>query len=113
MFIIDDLLMAPLNGFMMIVREIHSAANDDLSKQAEALTQELGALYGRLERGEIDEDACDLMEAELLDRLERLQQIVRGETPADDDTPTPEHDAAEPGRDDIAHARAPGPEPHA
>ena len=73
MFIIDDILMSPLNGFMMIAKEIHKAANQARAADAQAITNDLSALYERLDRGEITEDEFDEMENALLDRLEALE----------------------------------------
>ena len=91
MFLIDDLLMSPFKGFMWIVKEIHNAAMQEVSAETDRLTRELGELYTRLERGEIDDDTFDQCEEEILDRLDELHELATGQS-ADDDEDDDEDD---------------------
>ncbi len=72
MFLLDDLLMSPLKGFVFIAEKIREAALAANEAEAGAVTKQLSELYGALERGEISEEEFDEREEELLERLEAL-----------------------------------------
>ncbi len=73
MFIVDDLLMAPLNGILWIFKEIQEAAEQERVNEAENITLELQKLYRSLESGSISEEEFDARESELLDRLDIIE----------------------------------------
>jgi Gas vesicle protein G len=73
MFLIDDLMLAPVKGVLWVFREIHDAAEQELASESEAITAALSELYMRLEAGGITEAEFDAQEKVLLDRLDRLQ----------------------------------------
>jgi Gas vesicle protein G len=73
MFIVDDILLSPITGFLWIFREIHNAAEQEMANDAEAITNELGDLYMMLETGKISEKEFEALEKALLDRLDQLQ----------------------------------------
>jgi len=73
MFLLDDILLAPLTGLMRIFREIHAAAEQELADEAEGLTEKLSELYMMLETGRMEEAEFDAAEKEILDRLDQLQ----------------------------------------
>lgn len=73
MFIVDDILMAPINGILWIFKEIHEAAEQERVSEAENITLELQKLYRSLESGTISEEEFDAREAELLDRLDSIE----------------------------------------
>ncbi|MEM0982466.1 MAG: gas vesicle protein GvpG [Planctomycetota bacterium] len=85
MFILDDILLSPLKGFLMIAKEIQEAAHGSLAGEAQQITQRLQSLYQQLEAGEITEAEFDEQEDELLDRLEEIEQMLDGAEDADDD----------------------------
>lgn len=73
MFLVDDILMAPIKGLLWVFKEIHDAAEQERLNEAENITLELQRLYSRLESGSISEEDFDAREAELLDRLDSIQ----------------------------------------
>jgi hypothetical protein len=73
MFLIDDLLLAPVKGILWVFREIHDAAQQEMAGERESITAALSELYMRLETGQISEAEFETREKELLDRLDRIQ----------------------------------------
>ena len=73
MFLIDDVLLAPVSGVMYVFREIQAAADGEAAKNADALRAELTELYRMLETGGISSDEFDAREAQLLDRLDTIE----------------------------------------
>ncbi|MDA8408115.1 MAG: gas vesicle protein GvpG [Deltaproteobacteria bacterium] len=73
MFLVDDLLMAPVSGVLWIFQEIYEAAEQERLNEAENITLELQKLYRSLESGSISEEEFDTREAELLDRLDSIE----------------------------------------
>ena len=84
MFLLDDILMSPVRGFMMIVKEIHKAALADQKAYAAELTQRLTSLYAQLEAGEITEDEFDEQEERILSMLDDLEGLDDPEEDAED-----------------------------
>ncbi|HEY2931490.1 MAG TPA: gas vesicle protein GvpG [Acidobacteriota bacterium] len=82
MFLIDDLLLAPVNGFTFILRQIQKIADQELNDDT-VIKEQLLELQMRLELGEISEEEFAEREAELFARLraikarqlEMLQQV--------------------------------------
>lgn len=72
MFIVDDILLAPVHGLFWIFREIRDAAQQEFASAAETITAELSELYMMLETERITEAEFDVREKELLDRLDSL-----------------------------------------
>ncbi len=72
MFVIDRLLMAPLQGLMWIFREVKEAADEDRKQQRGRLMHSLAALHRQLECGEIDETTFTDGEQTLLAQLDAL-----------------------------------------
>jgi hypothetical protein len=72
MLIIDDLLLAPIQGVMWVVEKIGEAAQEDHDNESVTITNELSELYKLLEAGQVTEEEFDSRERELLDRLEEL-----------------------------------------
>ena len=79
MFLIDNVLLSPVNGVMYVFREIQAAAEAEATKNAEALRAQLGELYGMLESGRISSEQFDAKEKELLDQLDGMTQVNEGE----------------------------------
>lgn len=73
MFIVDDILLAPLHGLFWIFREIRDSAQQEFANAAETITSELSELYMMLETERITEAEFDAREKELLDRLDNLK----------------------------------------
>lgn len=98
MFIFDDILFSPFNGFMWIVKEIHKAATEEMKAEAEQLTQRLTGLYRQLEAGEITEEAFAEQEESILERLEEMAELATQGGAIDDDDE--EDDDQEEGEDE-------------
>ena len=73
MFLIDDVLLAPIHGVVWLGRQIQDAAEEDQAGEADRITAQLSELYMKLETGQITEAEFDAQEKVLLDRLDRLQ----------------------------------------
>ena len=71
MFLIDDILLAPVNGFKFILRQIQQLADRELNDES-VIKEQLLELQVRLELEEISEE--DYAEAELFARLRAVKQ---------------------------------------
>ena len=87
MFFIDDLLLAPVNGFKFILRQIQQIADRELNDDT-VIKEQLLELQMRLELEEISEEEYAEREAELFARLrsikarqlEAMQQVHTAES---------------------------------
>jgi hypothetical protein len=77
MFLLDDILLAPMKGLAAVCRKVEEAARQDLENQGKEAMSALGELHRRLEAGQIDEKDFDSEEARLLEKLEGLARILR------------------------------------
>jgi hypothetical protein len=68
MFLIDDLLLSPVNGFKFILNQIQKMANQELNDDS-VVKEQLLELQMRLELDEISEEDFAVQEAELFARL--------------------------------------------
>ena len=73
MLIIDDILFFPAKSLIWIFREIHEAAQQEITNEADSITSQLSELYMMLETGKITETEFDESEKVLLDRLDQIQ----------------------------------------
>lgn len=71
MFLVDDVLLAPVKGLEFLARQIQEAAGRELGDH-DSLRQELRELYMELETGRITEEEFERREAPLVERLEAL-----------------------------------------
>ncbi len=78
MLIIDDILLAPLKGVIWAVEKVRAAALEEVEAQHERITSQLSEMYMMLETGRITEEEFDKREKELLDRLDKLDEIRKG-----------------------------------
>ncbi len=105
MFLLDDILLAPIKGVLWIFEEIVNAAEEDLAAESDRIKDRLREMYMQLETGQITEAAFDAEESLLLDRLDELEP--RGaEAPADEDASDEEEDEEEDAEEDAEEARA-------
>ena len=74
MLLVDDLLLAPLSGLLWVAEKIHDAAREEMSGEANAITEELRQLYLMLEAKQMTEADFDARERELLDRLDAIRE---------------------------------------
>lgn len=73
MFFIDDILLAPVNGFKFILRQVSEIANRELNDDT-VIKEQLLELQMRLELDEISEEDYAAREAELFARL----RVIKG-----------------------------------
>lgn len=73
MFLIDDLLMAPVNGFKFILGQIQKMADQELNDDT-VIKEQLLELQMRKELDEIPDEEFAEREAELFARLRAIRQ---------------------------------------
>jgi hypothetical protein len=73
MFFLDDLLLAPFNGFKFILGQIQTMANRELNDDT-VIKEQLLELQMRLELDEISEEDFAVQEAELFTRLRAIKE---------------------------------------
>lgn len=72
MFFIDDLLLAPVNGFKFILNQIQKIADKELNDDT-IIKEQLLELQMRLELDEVSEEEYREREAELFARLRAIK----------------------------------------
>ena len=72
MLLIDDLLLAPINGFKFILGQIQKLADQELNDDT-VIKEQLLELQMRLELDEVSEDEFRVREAELFARLRAIK----------------------------------------
>jgi hypothetical protein len=72
--VVDDVLLAPVNGLMWVFRKIDRAAREELETRGERLKKDLSDLYMQLETGRISEQDFDAREKQILDQLDSLKK---------------------------------------
>ncbi len=77
MFLLDDLLLAPVNGVIWLAEKIKEAADHEFSDPG-VLKQKLMNLQMMLELKQISEDDFRQRESELLARLEEVTKAKEG-----------------------------------
>ena len=73
MFLIDDLLLAPVNGFKFILSQIQKVADKELNDD-QFIKEQLLELQMRLELDEISEEEYKERERELFARLRAIKE---------------------------------------
>lgn len=74
MFILDDILFAPVKGFATVCQKVQEAARQELDANEQAIMARLAELHRLLESARIDEEEFDLQENALLEQLEKARQ---------------------------------------
>lgn len=92
MFIIDDILLSPMKGFLWIVEELRNAAEAEQEHEADNLTAKLSTLYMMLETGQMSAEEFDAQEAAILSRLDQLKGTTDEGDPATGDSSADEED---------------------
>jgi len=72
MFLIDDILLAPLKGVIFIAEKINEVIEKEMSDEG-AIKERLMALQLKFEMDEINEEEYDEREDELLKLLENIR----------------------------------------
>ena len=78
MFIIDDILLAPLKGIIWLGKKINEVAEKEFSDEGR-IKEKLMELQLRFELDEISEKEYNKQEAELLARLDAIRKAKEGE----------------------------------
>lgn len=73
MFLIDDLLMAPVSGFKFILGQIQKMADQELNDDT-VIKEQLLELQMRKELDEISDEEFEAREADLFARLRAIRQ---------------------------------------
>lgn len=73
MFLIDDILLAPLNGIIWLGKKINEVAEKEFSDEG-LIKEKLMQLQLRFEMDEISEEEYNRQEEELLGRLEAIRK---------------------------------------
>ncbi|MCX6306102.1 MAG: gas vesicle protein GvpG [Bacteroidetes bacterium] len=73
MFLIDDILLAPLKGVIFIGKKINEVIDREMSDEG-AIKERLMGLQLKFEMDEIDEEEYDRREDELLKLLEQIRE---------------------------------------
>ena len=73
MFLIDDILLAPLNGIIWLGKKINEVAEKEFSDEG-LIKEKLMQLQLRFEMDEISEDEYNKQEKEILERLEAIRK---------------------------------------
>ncbi|MGD8779225.1 MAG: gas vesicle protein GvpG [Ignavibacteria bacterium] len=71
MFLIDDILLAPLKGVVWLAKELSKIADKELNDE-DVVKEKLMALQLQFQLDEIDEEEYNKREAELLDLLNEI-----------------------------------------
>lgn len=79
MFLIDDILLAPLKGVIFIGKKINEVIEKEMSDEG-AIKERLMGLQLKFEMDEIDEEEYDRREDELLKLLEQIRKDKAGMT---------------------------------
>ena len=74
MFLLDDILLAPIKGLAAMCRKVHDAAQEDLEKQEKDILATLAELHQLMDAGHIGDEDFNVRECVLLDRLEACQK---------------------------------------
>jgi hypothetical protein len=85
MFLLDDILLSPVNGFVWLCRQIESAALKEFEVTPEQISEDLSLLYMMLETEQITIEEFEARETELLDLLDELQAEAEADNDEDDD----------------------------
>jgi hypothetical protein len=73
MFLIDDILLAPLKGILFIAEKINEVIEKETSDEG-SIKERLMALQLKFEMDEINEEEYDKREDELLKLLENIRE---------------------------------------
>ena len=78
MFLIDDILLAPLNGIIWLGKKINEVAEREFSDEG-LIKERLMELQLKFELDKISEKEYNKQEAELLVRLDAIRKTKEGE----------------------------------
>ena len=73
MFLIDDIILAPLKGVIFLAEKINEVIDKEMSDEG-SVKERLMALQLKFEMDEIDEEEYDKREDELLNLLAKIRE---------------------------------------
>ena len=73
MFLLDDILLAPIKGIKWIGEKLQDVADKELF-DPDKIHEELMSLQAKLDMGDINEEEYGLKEKELIERLNEIQK---------------------------------------
>lgn len=73
MFLLDDILLAPIKGMKWIAEKLQDVANKELF-DPDKIHEELMTLQAKLDMGEMTEKDYSICEKKLLERLSALRE---------------------------------------
>ena len=74
MFLIDDILLAPVKGIVYLAKKINELAEEELVDTGEKIKRELLDLQMLFETDQISEEEYQKKEKNILERLEALKE---------------------------------------
>ncbi len=77
MFLLDDILLAPIKGVKWVAEKLEEMADKELF-DPDKIREELMALQAKLDMGEMKEEDYTAREKELLQRLTEIQERETG-----------------------------------
>lgn len=77
MFLLDDILLAPIKGVKWVAEKLQDLADKELF-DPDKIREELMTLQAKLDMGEIQEEDYAAREKELLERLTEIQAREEG-----------------------------------
>ena len=83
MFLIDNLLVAPLRGLLFVLKKIDEAVQQEVEVEEQAIMADLSALHRALDSGTITEAEFEAREQKLLHRLDQLHSEDGGDACGD------------------------------
>jgi hypothetical protein len=76
MFLIDDLMLTPAKGLLAICRRVQQTAREQFEKQQQTIVADLSELHRLADSEQIAQDQFNARESDLLDRLEKIQNML-------------------------------------
>ncbi|MBU4369831.1 gas vesicle protein GvpG [Candidatus Parcubacteria bacterium] len=74
MFIVDDILLAPIKGFVYLAKKVQELADEELEDTEEKIKTELLGLQMLFETDQISEEEYQKKEEDVLERLNVLKE---------------------------------------
>lgn len=74
MFIIDDILLAPIKGFVYLAKKVQEIADEEIEDTEEKIKTELLDLQMLFETDQISEEEYQKKEEDILERLSALKK---------------------------------------
>jgi hypothetical protein len=82
-FLLDDLLLAPMRGLASVCRKVEEAARTEFETREQDAMHALSELHRRFELGQMREEEFDAEETRVLDQIEALQKVLHPENDAE------------------------------